>query len=324
MLTRLEELQQRALPYAYILPPHSVIDWSIDAKDEFNWVKVVEEVPKDAGNFLQPNDKETYYRIWTKDEYYLFDDKENLVKRGEHGLGVVPFILLQNRKGPLGSIIGRSEIHDIAKIGKRLYNLCSELDDLLRSQTFATLTYPALDAKDLSDVELGTDRILTYDPSSSFAPTFIAPSSDATKAYETRIAAIIEEIYRLARLNYKGGVTQSGIALSFMFEKTNQALSDKALNMQEAERRIAKVVCKWQESDFEGEIQYPLDYSVSDVEKELKMALDAIKLDISDRFNIEYKKSTARKLLPKLPESIKSVIDGEIRSAANKEPAISE
>ena len=297
--TMLEEIEQNALPYAYILPPYSVIDWSVNAKMELNWVKVAEQKPEDVDNFLRPNDNRVFYRVWTKNEHYLFNDKEELVKRGEHGLGIVPFILLQNKKGPLGSIVGRSEIHDIVRINKRLYNLCSELDDLLRSQTFATLTYPALDAKDLSDVELGTDRILTYDPSSSFSPSFISPSIDATRAYETRINALIEEIYRLARLNYSGGVSLSGVALAFTFDKTNQALCDKALNLQDAERKIAKIVCKWQESEFDGEIQYPLDYSVSDIEKELKSALDAISLNLSDRFNKEYKKSTARKLLPK-------------------------
>jgi hypothetical protein len=317
-LTELEELELKAYPYAYILPPQSVIDWSIDSRGEFNWVKVVEEEPLNANNFLHPNDKQTFYRIWTKDQFFLFNSKEELIKRGEHGLGAVPFILLQNKKGLLGSIIGKSEINDIAKINKRLYNLCSELDDLLRSQTFATLTYPALDAKDLSDVEIGTDRILTYDPSSKFAPAFISPSSDATKAYETRINALIEEIYRLARLNYKGGVSQSGVALSFAFEKTNQALSDKALNVQEAELKVAKIVCKWQESEFEGEIQYPLDFSLADIEGDLKMALDVISLDLSDRFNKEYKKSMTRKLLPKLPEAVKIEIDNEIVKSSHQ------
>jgi hypothetical protein len=316
--TRLEEFEENALPYAYILPPQSVIDWSIDAKGEFNWVKVVEDVPRDANNFLDSKDMQTFYRVWTKEEFYLFNEKEELVEKGEHNLGVVPFILLQNKKGTLGSIVGKSEINDIAKISKRLYNLCSELDDLLRSQTFAILTYPALDAKDLSDVELGTDRILTYDPSSSFAPAFISPSADATKAYETRIDTLIKEIYRLARLSFKGGVTPSGIALAFEFEKTNQALCDKALNLQQAEIKIAKIVSRWQDSEFDGEIQYPLDFSLADIESELKLALDTINLNLSDRFNKEYKKSVMRKLMPRLPESVKIIIDKEIQEVSQE------
>ena len=319
--TRLEEFEENALPYAYVLPPQNIIDWSIDAKGEFNWVKVIEDIPRDANNFLDPKDMQTFYRIWTKEGFFLFNEKEELVKKGEHNLGVVPFVLLQNKKGALGSIVGRSEIHDIARISKRLYNLCSELDDLLRSQTFAILTYPALDAKDLSDVELGTDRILTYDPSSSFAPSFISPSADATKAYETRIDTLIEETYRLARLRFKGGVSSSGVALAFEFEKTNQALCDKALNLQQAEINIARIVSRWHDVEFDGEIQYPLDFSLTDIEKELKQALDTISLNLSDRFNKEYKKTVIRKLMPRLPESVKKTIDEEIQEPSQETTA---
>ncbi len=310
--TRLEEVELGALPYSYILPPQSVIDWSVNAKGEFNWVKLVEDAPADPADFLNPKETCAFFRVWTKEKFYLYNDKEELIEEGEHGLGSVPIVLLQNRRGRHGSIVGKSDIQDIAKVNKRLYNLCSELDDLLRSQTFATLTYPALDAKDLSDVELGTDRILTFDPSSSFAPAFIAPSADATKAYETRINALTEEIYRIARLNYQGGASSSGVSLAFKFEKTNQALCDKALNLQQAEYKLARIVCAWQESEFDGEIKYPGDFSLGDIEREIKEAFDALTLGVGEKFNQEYKKNLARKLMPQLPESMRSEIDQDI------------
>ncbi len=313
-----EEFERGALPYGYVLPPQSVIDWSTDSHGRFNWVKVMEEQTQDAENFLSPKSAQTFYRVWTKREVYLFNEKEELVSRVAHDLGSVPFVLLRNKRGWLGSITGISDIYDIAKVNRRLYNLCSELDDLLRSQTFAILTYPALDAKDLSDVELGTDRILTYDPSSSAAPAFIAPSAAASNAYEVRIDALIQEIYRLARLNFKGGVSPSGIAHAFEFEKTNQALCDKAQNLQQAEQEVARLVCKWQESVFDGEIQYPLDFSITDLEKELKLAFDAMSMNLSAQFNKECKKSIVRKLMPGLPESVKEVIDKEIATGYEK------
>jgi hypothetical protein len=131
-------------------------------------------------------------------------------------------------------------------------------------------------------------------------------------AYERRIEGTIKEIYRLAKLNYTGGVSPSGIALAFEFEKTNQSLKYKAENLADAERKMANIVAKWENKESDAVIEYPKDFNLNDMERELNVALDALSLHISETFNKEYQKKLYRDLMPQLPSDKKTTIDDEI------------
>jgi hypothetical protein len=307
-----DEIENNTYPYAYILEPGDIIDWAVDKHGDFLWAKVKESYIVNNDIPFASHDTVYQYRIWYRDRWELYNATGGKIAGEAHDVGQVPIVLIQNKK-VIGTICGVSEIDDIAKINRRLFNLCSELDELLRSQTFAILTYPALDAAQLTDVELGTDRILTYDPASSKTPAFIAPPITATQAYEMRIEKLIEEIYRLARLKFTGGISPSGIALAFDFEKTNQVLCDKAQKLISAEEAILRLVCAWQGEEYgDTSVEYPTDYSLSDIFDEIDHAYNVLSLNLGDTFNKAYKKSLSRKIMTNLSKETLIVVDNEI------------
>lgn len=312
--TKRDELINNIKPYAYTLTPEDVIDWRLDSTGALKWIKIKETHILNEDDPLATHDEVEKYRIWDKQNWTLYTPKDDgyiVETTAPHSLGVVPVVIIYNRKGLKSPLPGIAEISDIAYINKRLFNLISELDELLRGQTFSVLTYQTDNSKDLADLELGTDRILTYGADSE-RPDYISPPATAMQAYEQRIKATIEEIYRLAKLNYTGGVSPSGVALAFEFEKTNQSLKDKAKNLADAEHKIADIVARWQDKEGEVTIDYPQDYNINDMSKELDNIMTSLSLGISDKFNNELKKVSARKILPNLSSEKHIEIDKEI------------
>ena len=310
--TRQEEIDGNIKPYSYILNPNDVYDYKQDAHGRLIWIKIKEDYipPEELLKPLGDHKPFTRYRIWTTQEWSLWNDKGELIKSQTHEFGEVPILLLE----------GRSIINDISRLCKRLFNLLSELDELLRGQTFAILVYPALDAKDLEGVELGTDRILSFDPSSKHTPHYIAPSADSTEAYESRIEKLIEEIYRIAGLKYKGAAMPSGVALAYEFENMNQILAYISENIRDTEVRLAKLVMNTQKKGDIGklEITYPKEFNLLDLQAEIKNGFDALGINISDTFNKEFKKKLVRKLLPNLASKTKDAIDTEIEESMDE------
>jgi hypothetical protein len=291
--TKLEEEQNNIRAYAYTVTPENVVDWAVDENCDLKWVKVKEFVDVDDDHPLAERKTITRYRIWYRDKWELYDHEGGLTDSGEYNTGgKVPFVPVYNNQKVGKTIIGVSDLQNIAPLNKRLYNLLSELDELLRMQTFAILTYP--NSLDDEDVKLGTDRILTYDPAGGGKPEYISPSNVSTKAYEERIKAVIDAIYRVAKLNYTGGVQKSGVALAFEFEKTHQALLKKAGNLEDAEKKIIDMVAKWEEIESDYVVNYPDDFGISDTETELKIAFDALSLGLGDKYNKWEKKKIAR------------------------------
>lgn len=313
--TRQEEIDGNVKPYSYILDPNAVYDYKKDAHGRLIWIKIKEEYipPEELLKPLGDHKPHIRYRIWTTQEWSLYNEKGELIITEPHEFGEVPILLLE----------GRSIINDISRLCKRLFNLLSELDELLRGQTFAILLYPAMDAKDLDGLELGTDRVLIFPPDSKHAPHYIAPSADSTGAYETRIRDLIEEIYRIAGLKYKGGAMPSGIALAYEFENMNQVLAYISENIRDTEVRLAKLVMNTQKEGDIGklEIEYPKEFNLLDLQAEIKNGFDALEINVSDTFNKEFKKKLVRKLLPNLASKTKDTIDAEIEASLQESDA---
>ena len=72
-----------------------------------------------------------------------------VVASGKHGLGILPVFPLFARKEKPRQYLPTPEFYQVARVNKRIYNLCSEIDESLRGQAFSTLIYPgALKGKD--------------------------------------------------------------------------------------------------------------------------------------------------------------------------------
>ena len=297
-ITRADELSNT--PYLVPKTPMEVVDYSIDQSGQLEWIVFSEKIT--SKNFKEDKEPVLQFRYFDKENWQILRGDSLttsvIVDTGTHNLGKVPVAIIQAQSPEdETSIFGNSVIFEIAKTNHRLFNALSELDEILRNQTFSILTLPIRNPADKDQYEnmtLSTENALMYDPEGGGKPEFIAPPTNPTEAYEKRIAELINYIYKLASLEFTGGVQKSGVAMAFDFQETNSMLSNLATVIEDTEYEIIELIGRWYDKDFSDVVvEYKKDFSVVDLQQELKNAMDVLSLDISKKFNIELKKKLA-------------------------------
>jgi len=244
-----------------------------------------------------------------------------LADAGWHGLGEVPLVNLYNKISGT-RMLGISDIQDIADINRNIYYLCSDAREIIENTAFPMLALP-YSRGDANEREVGPRNILQFDPAEPNArPYWLeAPHSSLTEIREW-VRHDIEEIYRIAKL---GGVkaaedhgsARSGVAIELEYQQLYSTLSEKADNLEQAESRVLELWARWEGSSFDGYIDYPDDFSVKDLDRELQNAMKAQEAAIgSPTFRKELQKRIALSVLPKAGEEVLCRICDEIDSGA--------
>ncbi|NOV29174.1 hypothetical protein [Methylomonas sp. ZR1] len=253
--------------------------------------------------FSELDGKETRYRTYTTTGWRLSKEQDgsDVIEQGEYSIGRVPVVRLHIAKplNPTDSA-AQSFFYDLAGLNWDLYNARSEMRELFRAQTFAILALPVADDNErqrLKDMTISTENALTYNPAGGGEPKFLAPPPDPVQLYMEQIANTVTDIYRVANLEFVGGVQQSGVALSFHFQECNSTLGDMAENCEAAEVEIAGLVYAWQDKQFTGNIAYPKDFNLSDLQTAINIAMDSVTLGMGPEFDKAIKKRLAKQIL---------------------------
>lgn len=307
-----EMLQQREIPFAYVLGPQDLEEYGIDQTGSLLYVRFKEVASIKDGTYQY---RYTYY---DRTKWEIWGD--NLIKSsGEHGLGCVPVIPLFPRMLEQRTMKPTPELEPIARTAKALYNHCSWLGEILRNQTFPLLTIPSLDVNDLV---VGTNNALGYLPDSSHAPAFIAPPSDPATILQNQIASLIQEMYRMASLSFVISTTQnnnSGIARQWEFERTNQQLANFAMQCARAETEVMELVARWVNSDITYTVSYPDDFGIVDVTDQLAQAQAVLDMNLTDGLQEEVLKKVLAVYCPDMPdERFDELIEDMKRRQADK------
>ena len=95
-------------------------------------------------------------------------------------------------------------------------------------------------------------------------------------------------------------------------------MSEKADNLEQAETKVLELWARWEGKVFDGVIDYPDDFSVQDLERDLTNAMNAQSAAVdSVTFKKELQKKIASMSLPKLDKGTMLLIKEEIdRSVA--------
>jgi hypothetical protein len=211
------------------------------------------------------------YYDQNKWETYEEDGKTKVVgESGDHNLGVCPIIAM----GENGVFPDVGEFTQVSKIAKRHFNLESEMDDIMRGQTFSILTINADAPSDVS-ITLSTDNAIKYGKDMK-APAFIAPDVSPSETYSKKISALEERINEITYDISTGLSAESGIALDIKFEGLNGSLSNFAMRMEDFEIRLFEIAMKRLNITPEIKIMYPNIFNIIDLEKEIK-TLDNVK-----------------------------------------------
>ncbi len=314
-----DALAGRILPYAYIVKPQQVQSYECDVAG--NLESITYDIIKkrySSGTTTQEVIRWTWTRTtWQKEE-------KGETTQGEHTLGVVPVVPLFTKDHDPGDLLPEPTLFPVAQTNLTIYNLCSELRELLRAQAFAILTYPItsqVDREDLKSLVQGTENVLGYDGEGSNAPDFIAPPAEQAAFLQSEITRLVEEIYRMSKLNSVVGVQtkNSGVAKEWDFDNTNQVLADTADNCQEAEKQVAFLFEKWTGQAVNYVCNYPDDFGIVDVQAELDEVTSALALAIGGKFNEECKLKAAEVYLKDLPEDRFDAVTQDIKQRAETE-----
>lgn len=316
--SKAEQREKRGFPYLVMRTPADLEDWTVNDVGALTRIVFKETDEQDREQ----------YRIYEPEGWIIARNPDGTgpISSGSYDLGgLLPVIPLHSTE-PLKptDITAAPWVWPLAVANWELFNKVSELDEILRAQTFSVLTLPVSEDADMKRYEnlvLSTESGLVYNPEGGGKPEYLAPSDGPARVYMDWIAALIEKIYKLSGLEFTGGTkataNASGVALSFQFQEANNNLSGLAELCERAERQIAKIFGLWTRREIkELSISYPRDFNVVDLEAEVKRGMDALTMGISETFDKELKKSLARRLLGEgVPDKVLAQIDQEIESA---------
>tara|TARA_B100000214_G_scaffold118308_1_gene83536 strand:- start:3776 stop:5188 length:1413 start_codon:yes stop_codon:yes gene_type:complete len=295
--TQAEEIEQDIRPYISIITPENVLDWNfkreLNGKYTLDYLKIREEVDKNGG---------TYMRVWYLDRVdtlYMKDDRTEptIIDTADNLIGKIPAVILYNAKSHKRGI-GQSDLQDIADLQKSIYNEFSEIEQLIR-----LTNHPSLVKTPSVNASAGAGAVIEMpdEMEPNLKPYLLQPSGQNLAQLMDSINHKVEAINRLAHtgaIRTTRNQINSGIALQTEFELLNARLSEKADNLQIAEEQLFKLYSMFQNTEFDGEINYPDTFNIRDYASDLAFYQQAKAINIqSPTLQKEIDKEIARSVV---------------------------
>jgi len=334
ILTKAED--KEIYPYCSLIFPQDLVDWSLDAYSNYNWVIIKSTYYRDEDPTVERS-TETHYKLITKTEWRVEDEDGNIVKfedgspsSGTNELGIIPIATIYHQDINSDKI-GESMLKDIVYINRAILNWCSCIDEQIERQTFSQLVVP--DNGELAEEDetgsgdplykIGTSSIWTFPSDSANPPQFISPNVGNISTIWNLVVDHIKEIFRMAGLVGSSQdlyVSQSGRAAQMGFMGVNSALADKAKKYQKLENdisRLAYLQLGKNPDDFE-EVKYPDTFDVGTLSDELDSYFRVMRADFSETLNKQLMKNIARRAVPLAPPVVRATIEKEIEAGDGK------
>jgi len=265
-----EQIEQRAVPYLVPIKPEEVIEVEVDERGRVSFceIRATWAPAPGATSFVE------VVKGWDTAGWWVRRGSETLAA-GEHGLDLCP--VLAFAEVAFGH---EGEFAQIADLSARLFNMRSELDEILRSQTFSLLTYPvppeqmaqfdAAKAREVTET-IGTSNMLVCFGDS---PGFIAPPDGPASIYLQAIERMEALIRHIGHEIQAPGEKQaeSGEALRIRYQALNAALALFARRMEDLERRVWDVACAWLRISNRVAVSWPREFQIADLQAELDAA----------------------------------------------------
>jgi hypothetical protein len=325
-----KSLAEQKNPILRIYTPLDVPDWLIDNNGELTAVKMVEPIQRTSLD--EPMVTGVRYRSryvdqenwWTSDE----DNGFNAPKT-PHNFGRLPVAVLYSGRKALQQVIGDSVLRD-PKLFIDLYNLSSELRELLRNQTFGILNVQLGTGDQAVDVQTvkawngdtsGTENVF-FSPGKA---DFIQPDASNVGAYQAERQYLLRTIYRLCVVHYESDTkdAKSADALKLETESFGQLLSSYADELEDTEYQIADL---WFRATYGADagpmkmdaanlsIRWPDEFDQATVQDSLKIVQQALAIDLGKTASANLKKTLVPQVLPDLPGDVAETIASEIEA----------
>jgi hypothetical protein len=313
VMTRAEELDQGIRPYLNIYTPENVLDWHYTRNNAgyyfLDYLKIREEQTAEG----------EFYKLWFIDKIdtvfvsTINREEPKLITSVPNPLGKIPAVILYNQRSPMRGL-GVSDLNDVADLQKSIYNELSEIEQIIRLSN-----HPSLVKTKDTDAGAGAGSIIEIPDNidANLKPYILQPNGSNLDGVLRSINHKVEAINRLTHvgtLRATAERVQSGIALRTEFELLNARLSEKSQLIQLAEEQLWRLFAEWQETVFDGEIEYPESFDIRDWATDLELLQQAKASNIpSDTFAKEINKQIAKTVIDDSStlEIINAEIDGE-------------
>jgi hypothetical protein len=268
--TMAAQIAQRRVPVWTQVAPESLTDYALGEDGKFEFAEF-------SGTWTQGGEQVACTWHFDRQGWSATDKDRKTLGQGVHGLGECP-LLICTESGDFPSFGPFAAIADLAR---RLFNLDSELDEILRGQTFSLLTMEV--SKDSTDEQklaaakvagetIGTANLLVH---TGGTPSFIAPASGPADVYLRRIEDIRAQIDEIALKPRESGQRESGDAMRMRFAAINGELARFAGRLEDLERRAWALSQRWlQMPSIVPQVSWSRDYNVADVAAELQLLRD--------------------------------------------------
>jgi len=278
--TRADELAQGIRPYISIITPENVIDWqyrrATNGAYYLSYLKVFEG--NDSGRDV--------FRIYTPETISVMsigagDEDAVIDMEMPNSLGMIPAVCVYSQRGQQRGI-GISDVTDVARMQKAIYNELSELEQLERISNHPSLvTTPGVSAH----AGAGALIQIPEDTPGDLRPYLLQPSG---ASIDSLLNSVNQKIEAIDRMSHMGGIRSiesrrlSGVALATEFQLLNARLAEKADNLEHAEEQIWRIYSQWQGTVWNGNIKYPDSFNIQDKYNDMAMLKLAKEAGIKD------------------------------------------
>lgn len=269
--TLADQMARRVAPVWHPIAPEALTSYQIGDDGKFLFAEF-------SGRYTDPATGDAQDCTWHFDRstWRATAQGNKVLAEGEHPLGECPLLIFTEggdfpHFGPFASI---------ADLSKRLFNLDSELDEILRGQTFSLLTLQVpddssaeqkLDAAKAAGQTIGTNNLMVH---SGSTPEFIAPPDGPATVYMARIADLRARIDEIGLNVGTPAARESGIAMALRFQTINAELSRFAARMEDLERNAWELSRRWLGMTAAPTVQWPREFSMLDVAQEMQVLAD--------------------------------------------------
>jgi hypothetical protein len=305
--------------------PLDVPDWLQTDRGALTAVKLLEPTPRESINDAATMTDGAYMeRIVTTDTWELRKMERQSKARAQvttvegpfpHEFGTLPIVVQYAKRKALAPLIGQPILGDPG-LYIDLYNLTSEIRELLRSQTFGLMNVPLGTGADRVSVdeaqrmmgdEKGAENVI-------FTPgpgQYLQPDTANVTVYQEERSQLLRTIYRLVGLPWESDSQDAEAegSMKLKREDFNQLLSMYANNCRAAEMGIAKLWFRgtygdtWEREWDAANIQinYPQTFDVTPFAEALERAQASITLEYGPKFKAEQQKRLLPQFVPDAP-----------------------
>lgn len=271
-LTRADELGQGVRPYASLITPLAVLDWT--------WERMASGVyTLTYFKYLEESDssKRGYVKEWTpeliKTTQITHEHREILDQTVEENqLGRIPVVIAYTQRGIIRGL-GVSDIQDIAPQQQAIYNEYSEVE-----QTVRISNHPSLVKTPSVEAVAGAGAIVQIpdDLNPNLKPYLLEPSGNNLdglyKSIQNRVTSI-DKMANLGSVRSNDATMMSGVSRETEFQMLNARLAEKADNLELAEEQLWRLFAIYQNTAWDGKVDYPDNFNIKDKANNLEMLL---------------------------------------------------